>query len=223
MRYILYKTTNLINNKIYIGKHQTTNINDGYLGSGTILKRSIEKYGADKFKREVLFECSNVAELNELEADIVNEEFIARLDTYNIKLGGYGGFDFINSTGKNLYEGHDEQAKKNIKKAKIQAVKFHVKRKHDKELDNEYRQKLSNSLKLYYRYHPGTFKGRCHTKETKRKIGIVTSKSQRGSGNSQYGTCWIYNISLAKSKKIKQHELDDFISKGWCKGRKLKF
>lgn len=42
--YIIYKTTNLINDKIYVGKHNTS-VNDGYLGSGKILKQSIKKYG----------------------------------------------------------------------------------------------------------------------------------------------------------------------------------
>jgi len=91
MKYIIYKTTNLINDKIYIGKHQTETVDDGYLGSGTNLKHAIEKYGKDKFKREILFECGSISEMDKLEADIVDDAFVARLDTYNIKLGGQGG------------------------------------------------------------------------------------------------------------------------------------
>ena len=53
MHHIIYQTTNLINNKRYIGYHSTDNLDDGYLGSGKILKQSIEKNGVDNFKREI--------------------------------------------------------------------------------------------------------------------------------------------------------------------------
>lgn len=54
MKRFVYKTTNLINGKIYIGQHTTENIDDGYLGSGVILQKAFKKYGKENFKREVL-------------------------------------------------------------------------------------------------------------------------------------------------------------------------
>jgi len=95
--YLVYKTTCLVNGKIYIGKHETDNLDDGYLGSGKLLRRAIEKYGEQNFKREILFECSTKEEMNAKEAEIVNEDFLKRDDVYNIKLGGDGGFDYINT------------------------------------------------------------------------------------------------------------------------------
>ena len=95
--YLIYKITNTINNKIYIGKHETENINDGYMGSGKHLLRSIYKHGIDKFKKEILYNFDNYNDMNLKEAEIVNEEFINRKDTYNIKLGGQGGLDHINT------------------------------------------------------------------------------------------------------------------------------
>jgi hypothetical protein len=50
----IYKTTNLITDKFYIGMHSTNNLNDGYLGSGKILRYSVKKYGAENHKIERL-------------------------------------------------------------------------------------------------------------------------------------------------------------------------
>lgn len=52
---IIYKTTNLINGKIYIGKD--CNDNPKYLGSGKILRLAIKKYGKENFKKEVVEKC----------------------------------------------------------------------------------------------------------------------------------------------------------------------
>ena len=40
--YLVYKTTCLVNGKIYIGQHQTYDLNDGYIGSGIELQKAIE-------------------------------------------------------------------------------------------------------------------------------------------------------------------------------------
>lgn len=46
------------------------------------------------------------------------------------------------------------------------------------------------------------------------------SENQSGEGNSQYGTCWIYNKEQDKALKIKKEEIDSYILEGWIKGRK---
>lgn len=86
---------------IYIGKHQTNDVNDGYMGSGLRIQRAIKKYGLENFEKTILFECSSLEEMNAKDAEIVNEDFIARDDVYNIKLGGNGGWDYLNITGLN--------------------------------------------------------------------------------------------------------------------------
>lgn len=85
--HIIYKTTNLLNGKIYVGLHST---NDRYLGSGWILKSAIKKYGRENFKKEVLLVLSDREEAREVEALLVDKEFIARPDTYNLQEGGMG-------------------------------------------------------------------------------------------------------------------------------------
>jgi dissimilatory sulfite reductase (desulfoviridin) alpha/beta subunit len=64
MFYTIYKTTNLVNGKIYIGKHQTKDPHDNYLGSGKQLGYAIKKYGIENFKKEILFVFDNEAEMN---------------------------------------------------------------------------------------------------------------------------------------------------------------
>lgn len=58
----IYKTTNLVNGKIYIGQH-VGKVNDSYLGSGVVLHNAIRKYGRCNFKREILRQCYTEHEL----------------------------------------------------------------------------------------------------------------------------------------------------------------
>lgn len=59
----MYKTTNLVNGKIYIGKHITEDPNDRYLGSGHLFYKAVRKYGVKNFKKEVLFIFDNEEEM----------------------------------------------------------------------------------------------------------------------------------------------------------------
>lgn len=86
--YIIYKITNKINNKIYVGCHITENINDNYFGSGTRIKRAIKKYGKENFQKEILFVYNNKEDMLNKEAEIVNNIFIKQPNTYNIIVGG---------------------------------------------------------------------------------------------------------------------------------------
>lgn len=77
-----------MNQKIYIGYHSTNNINDGYMGSGKLIKRAILKYGIENFQKDILFIFDNKKEAELKESEIVNSEFCLREDTYNIAIGG---------------------------------------------------------------------------------------------------------------------------------------
>lgn len=103
MKYIVYKTTNLINGKIYVGVHRTNpDIFDGYIGCGVTHKdrkkkakgfpKAVAKYGYKNFKRETLFIYPDTQEGMKAayakEAEIVTKDFIKRKDTYNLTVGG---------------------------------------------------------------------------------------------------------------------------------------
>jgi hypothetical protein len=101
MYHIIYETRNKINDKIYVGYHYTNDLNDSYLGSGKLIKISIKKYGKSNFERNILHIFLIKNEALEKELEIVNQEFVNREDTYNLKIGGEGGFDYINQKLKN--------------------------------------------------------------------------------------------------------------------------
>ena len=90
--YYLYKITNWINGKIYIGVHSTNNLNDGYMGSGTAIKAAIKKYGIGYFTKEILEQFNSIEEMYIAEKIIVDEEFINDKMTYNCMTGGSGGW-----------------------------------------------------------------------------------------------------------------------------------
>ena len=83
----IYKITNLINEKIYIGKRVRHKDINSYYGSGLIIKQAIKKYGKNNFKKEIIEYCNNKKKLNEREI-----YWIAKLKPkYNITKGGNGG------------------------------------------------------------------------------------------------------------------------------------
>jgi group I intron endonuclease len=89
--YYIYKITNIVNGKIYVGVHAANNLENRYLGSGTNLRKAIKKYGKENFSKEILqiYETYNEA-LNE-ERRIVTLEFVKDPKTYNLEIGGLGG------------------------------------------------------------------------------------------------------------------------------------
>lgn len=116
MYYTLYRTTNLINGKIYIGAHQTTNLKDSYTGSGRALIRAINKYKLSNFSKEILCIVDSKEDMYELEAFVVDEEFVNRKDTYNMKVGGFGGGV---ATFAMLGKHHSKKTKEKLRAAKL--------------------------------------------------------------------------------------------------------
>jgi len=218
MYYTVYKISNKINGKIYIGSHKTRDLDDGYMGSGKHLKRSIEKHGIDNFEKEILFIFDTPELMYAKEAELVTEEFIAEENTYNLKVGGFGGFDYINKSGANrYYRKYNQKVLHALKKATL--VKLN-KLKNDEQYRKQVSIKVSVGLKQYYTNNTHPWEGRNHTDETKKLIGLKNSESQKGIKNSNYGNMWIHNLSLKQNKLIKK---TDSIPEGWIKGRKIKF
>lgn len=211
--YFVYQITNQINGKYYRGAHQTSNLDDGYFGSGKILKHAIKKYGIENFTKEILCFCESEEQMYLKEKELV----IISKDTYNILEGGHGGFGHINRNGL-----HPDRSKIGKLGGKSSHVSIKQKRKANTQYNEAYLEYMyewgvKGRTAQRIKYPEGVWKGKKHKEETKKKIGEKTKITQLGSNNSQYGTCWITNGK--ENKKIKKEELDIWVEKGYNKGR----
>lgn len=90
--YTVYRVTNKVNGKYYIGKHTTDDPNDKYMGTGTIITRAIQAYGLDAFEKQVLYFCDSEEHAFEVEAQLVTEALVNDPMCYNLRAGGKGGW-----------------------------------------------------------------------------------------------------------------------------------
>ena len=199
----IYKTTCNVTGRYYVGMHSTSNLEDGYIGSGQRLWKSIKKHGKDNHSIEILEWLPDRSSLKSREKELVNENLLSDPMCMNLQIGGGGGF-----TGKD----HSEKFHKAGGKKVFQILS---KRNSEKlKSDPEYRERWYNSVKKSGAFS-GTFKGKKHSDETKQKMRD-SAKNRKIEQNSQYGTCWITNGS--ESKKIKK---TDNLPLGWEYGRKI--
>ena len=121
MIHYVYETRNKVNNNIYIGVKSSKHFDDGYFGSGTYLKRAINKYGIENFTKKILWVFGTAREAYQKESEIVDQSFINRKDVYNIATGGKGGNlgDAANKKKSESLMGHfvSEETKRKIGEA----------------------------------------------------------------------------------------------------------
>jgi group I intron endonuclease len=189
--HFIYKTTNLLNGQYYIGMHSTSNLHDGYLGSGKRLNYSINKYGKKNFKMDILEQLPSRELLIEKEKEIINVEILKDLNCLNLQTGGFSGFDYIKKLRTN-----------------------------NPEYDKKWRALQSSKLKKVHqrgKFKYDTFTNKTHSDETKKLMSIQHRGKGIGEKNSQYNTCWITKNKM--NKKIKKSELSCFLENGWIQGR----
>ena len=164
MKYTIYQIKNKINGKLYIGKHQTENIDDGYFGSGVALRSAVEKYGKENFVKEILFVFDTEKEMNAKERELITEEFVMRNDTYNLGVGGEGGPHFKGKTHNEESIAKRTESRKDFKHS-VEARKKISEANSRRDISDETRKKIAEKAK-----------GRKHSDETKKKLSEIAKR-----------------------------------------------
>ena len=229
----IYKTTNLINGKFYIGKHRGSAFDKTYLGSGLLIMKAVKKEGRKNFSCEVIEWCKTPDELNERERFWV-EELNARDLTiaYNLCAGGMGGArHFTEDTLKRMSEmkkgtHHTKETIEKIKDAfrnmseedkQLRSKRLresHIGKKHT----NEQKAKIGKTL--HNRYASGDLVSACKDKPSVNKGRKLTEEQANHCRQVCKGRIWIHNE--VSSKMIFPEDLDTYEKLGWLKGRKYK-
>lgn len=212
----IYKTTHK-NGKYYIGRHQTDNLDDGYMGSGNWIKSIKDK---SSLSREILCFVDDEKGLHKMEEKYINECYddplnmnfkrasLGSTSEDNLEKVRNGTHNFLkrpdgSSIGRDLANSSKSKKKKKESISKIQ------------------KSLVKNGTHHWLKKLDGSSIGRdiANSPEAKKKKKetFVNIEHQKGSKNSQYGTMWIYSLELKQNKKILK---TDPIPEGWIKGRK---
>ncbi len=212
--HFIYKTTNLLSGRYYIGMHSTDDLNDGYLGSGTYLKRSINKHGKENHSIEILEFLNSREQLAAREREIVSLQEVAKKECMNLKVGGDGGFTVEQARkGRQITD-------KILKEKYGKDFRVTVGKQYYENISEEQKQKRNALIARRLKevgFNHATFKGKKHSEETLNKMREVKVGHGKGVENSQFGKCWITNET--ENKKIHK---GDLIPEGWRLGRKIK-
>lgn len=202
----IYKTTCTITGRYYIGMHSTSNLNDGYLGSGTRVWKSIRKYGKASHTKEILEFLPNRQTLAEREREIVNESLLQEKDCMNLTRGGEaGGFMSPEHQIKCSAAGGRTTNPEKLKKLSDTMTETNLRRVDE------------GSHKSWKKNHDWT--GKSHTEETRQKISQKNSISQAGEKNSQFGTKWLSHPQTG-TVKVKADDIPKYLAMGYTLGRR---
>lgn len=184
--YYMYQIENLINGKLYIGVHKTCNIDDGYMGSGVVLRRAQAKYGIENFRKTILEYFSSSEDMLSREAEVVTNELCLNEKYYNIRPGGRGGFS--------VEEGDIARANMKRRFAGYKGIAEYSKSVRNSQYGTIWvtNGKLNLKLKRGESIPEGFRRGR--TVDNPANCPIRKGhKMQSGEENSQFGTMWITN------------------------------
>lgn len=213
MFYTVYKTTHLSSGKTYIGMHATENPDDSYLGSGNLISRAIKKHGREAFSKEVLFVFATPEEMIAKEKELVTEEFISRDETYNLNVGGDGGWFRANQVYTSAMRTSSLRKALDKQKELVQG-------------DSPFRsarREQGARLTKWCQEHGYSFKadlwvGRHHSADTKAKMSAAKKGRFDGELNPNFGRRWVHLGE--KVLQVQEADMEAYLNSGWQAGRK---
>ena len=192
--YYIYLTTNLVNNKQYIGQHKGS-IHDSYLGSGRDIVKAIKKYGSENFKKEILIECDSREEADYWESYYINYyNAVEDKNFYNLQEGGTGGDGW--RACHRWFLNHPEEAQQIYKKNGERLRQWRV--DHQEEFYNKVIIPLIDESKRWRESHPE------EVKEIMKKVNQAKIEWQNNNKekHEQQVKDWIKSGSVANSQEI---------------------
>lgn len=207
----IYLTTNIINNKKYIGKHKSEIFTEKYKGSGKYLWKAIDKYGIENFEVKLIEKCNSLEELNNREIYWISYYNAVDSDMfYNLASGGDGG-DLITCLSEDAYNRYIRKLKESHKGDK------HWVRKYNADLSGENNPiygKLcyNNGIKDIYidknkieEYESiGFHRGSHISRKGNKKISEATSKYRTG---SRYMTNGKNTVVVKTDSEVEKYKL----------------
>ena len=186
--YYIYRITNKINGKTYIGQHKYKSLNDNYMGSGKLIKRAQKKYGIESFEKEILYSRIQYKETaDDMERFAIAKERALGKAEYNLANGGQGG-----NGGANKGKHPSEETRRKLSEAKKGKTPWNK----GKMMSDEMKKKLSESTKGKHlseetkrkmsearKGHLGYWLGKHRSEETRKKM----SEAQKGRQSSMKG------------------------------------
>lgn len=223
MFHFVYKTINLINRKEYIGVHSTRKVDDGYIGSGKLIRQAIEKYGKENFEYVVLAEFDTRQEALERERELVTPEYVEQPHVYNLRVGGEGG----SATGA----GHpwaqrenaedvrqkisDAQKGRPVPEWKRKQIAESLMGKYTGEKSGRFGKKASDETR---RKLSEVGRGRKHTEEARRKI----SEGNKGKKMTEDQRARLSEArkGMRFSEEHRRHIAESKKGQGWSEGQR---
>lgn len=206
----VYKTTNLVNGKYYIGVHETNDPDDSYLGSGKRLFLSIEKYGIKNFKKLVifLFEQRDLAYAKERE---LLDECLHDPLCYNLVKGGFGGVGFLQKS-----TAHREALRISHlgKPSKLVGIPKSDEHKRKLSLANKGKLPPNTGIRMTEEakfYLSQLNRGKVSSQKTKKLISLKVRMHIASCGTNSKDTVWITNNLVDKMIKKTSYLPEGFV------------